>query len=162
MQFERRFAELIRNGEVTSTFRRWRRPQVVAGRRYRVAWIGFIDVQRIDEVQRASVKPADATRRIRVGPRTVQYIDDKSVAAARRCIASICLRRRDAGPRAQLARRIASTDESDAARNSTRWMRVVARPVGAASSARSQRRQHARRRSLWPSAVRHVQSTRAN
>ncbi len=50
MQFERRFAELIRKGEVTVSFRRWRRPQVVAGRRYRVAWIGFIDVLRIAEV----------------------------------------------------------------------------------------------------------------
>ncbi len=119
MQFERRFAELIRNGEVTSTFRRWRRPQVVAGRRYRVAWIGFIDVLRIVEVQRASVKPADAKRAGFASVRELfEYIDAKSVAPDT-TLYRIDLRYcGDAtpDPRAQLAQRVASTDESDALR----------------------------------------------
>jgi hypothetical protein len=119
MQFERRYAELIRNGEVTTTFRRWRRPQVVAGRRYRVAWIGFIDVLRILDVQRESVTTAHARRAgfASVGD-LFEYLDGKSVAAGT-TLYRIDLRYcGDAtpDPRAQLARHIASTDESDALR----------------------------------------------
>ncbi len=119
MQFERRFAELIRKGEVTVSFRRWRRPQVVAGRRYRVAWIGFIDVLRIAEVTRDSIRAADAKRAGFASVRELfEYIDVKSVAPDT-TLYRIDLRYcGDAtpDPRAQLAARAASADERDALR----------------------------------------------
>ena len=119
MQFERRFAELIRKGEITVSFRRWRRPQVVTGRRYRIAWIGFIDVLKIAEVTRDSIKAADAKRAGFASVRELfEYIDAKSVAADT-TLYRIDLRYcGDAtpDPRAQLAERAASADETDALR----------------------------------------------
>lgn len=119
MQFERRFAELIRKGEVTVSFRRWRRPQVVAERRYRIAWIGFIDVLRIAEVTRDSIRAADAKRAGFASVRELfEYIDAKSVAADT-TLYRIDLRYcgdTTPDPRAQLAARAASADESDALR----------------------------------------------
>jgi hypothetical protein len=44
--FERRLQEGLRNGSIRLVFRRWRRAQVVSGRRYRSP-IGLIDVQRV-------------------------------------------------------------------------------------------------------------------
>ncbi len=128
MQFERRFAELIRKGEVTVSFRRWRRPQVVAGRRYRVAWIGFIDVLRIAEVTRDSIKAADAKRAGFASVRELfEYIDAKSVAADT-TLYRIDLRYcgdatpdpRHNSPRAPRAQ----TKATPCARSSTRWMRA--------------------------------------
>jgi hypothetical protein len=47
--FERRLQEGLRNGSIRLVFRRWRRAQVVSGRRYRSP-IGLIDVQRVSLV----------------------------------------------------------------------------------------------------------------
>ncbi len=119
MQFERRFAELIRKGELTISFRCWRRPQVVAGRRYRVAWIGFIDVLRITEVSRESIKTADAKRAGFASVRELfEYMNAKT-AGADTTLYRIDLRYcGDAtpDPRAQLAEHAASADESVALR----------------------------------------------
>ena len=66
MLFEQRFWPLIADGSVTLTFRRWRRCQAVAGRRYRTPG-GIIEVERVDVVTRrasAIARPADrATHR---------------------------------------------------------------------------------------------------
>jgi hypothetical protein len=61
MLFEQRFWPLIADGSVTLTFRRWRRNQAVAGRRYRTPG-GIIEVERVDIVTPASITDADARR----------------------------------------------------------------------------------------------------
>ncbi len=47
MLFEQRFWTGIRDGSITCTFRRWRRPQVLAGRRYRTP-AGRIEVDSVE------------------------------------------------------------------------------------------------------------------
>jgi len=61
MLIQVRFREAIANGEVTLTFRRWKRPQVVAGRTYRTA-AGRIAVDAVDTVDPARITQADARR----------------------------------------------------------------------------------------------------
>jgi hypothetical protein len=61
MLFEQRFWPLIADGTVTVTFRRWKRPQVVAGRRYRTPG-GIVEVERVTTVEAASITRADAER----------------------------------------------------------------------------------------------------
>lgn len=61
MLFERRFWPLIADGSVTVTFRRWKRRQVVAGRRYRTA-AGLVEVTAVDPVDPASIRDEDAGR----------------------------------------------------------------------------------------------------
>jgi hypothetical protein len=56
-----RFRDAIASGAVTLTFRRWRRPQVVAGNTYRTA-AGRIVVDAIDVVDPARITHADAKR----------------------------------------------------------------------------------------------------
>ncbi len=51
----------IRDGSITLTFRRWKRPQVVAGRRYRTP-AGIIEVEAVDIVSPARIRAADAPR----------------------------------------------------------------------------------------------------
>ena len=59
MLFEARFWSLIASGEVTVTFRRWKRRQVVAGNRYRTP-VGFIEVSSIDVVDPAGITDDEA------------------------------------------------------------------------------------------------------
>jgi hypothetical protein len=61
MLFQQRFWEPIRRGEVTMTFRRWKRRQAVAGNRYRTA-AGIIEVDSIDLVAADSITDAEARR----------------------------------------------------------------------------------------------------
>jgi hypothetical protein len=56
-----RFREPIARGEVTLTFRRWKRCQVVAGNTYRTA-AGRIVVDAVDEVDPGRITEADAVR----------------------------------------------------------------------------------------------------
>lgn len=60
MLIEGRLHQGIRDGRITVLFRRWRRPQVVAGRTYRTA-AGLIAVDAIDEVT-GRITAADARR----------------------------------------------------------------------------------------------------
>jgi len=60
MLIEQRLHAGIREGRITVLFRRWRRPQVVAGRTYRTA-AGLIAVDAIDEVT-GKITKADARR----------------------------------------------------------------------------------------------------
>jgi hypothetical protein len=57
--FEQRFWEPMRAGEVTVTFRRWKRRQVLAGRRYRTP-AGMIEVDALDVVTLADISATDA------------------------------------------------------------------------------------------------------
>ena len=59
MLFEQRFWPLIADGSVTVTFRRWRRRQAVAGRRYRTA-AGIIEVDSIEVVRPGDITDDDA------------------------------------------------------------------------------------------------------
>jgi hypothetical protein len=59
--FQQRWAPAIRAGEVTVTFRRWRRRQVVPGRRYRTP-VGLIDVLAVDVMDVAAIDGPDAVR----------------------------------------------------------------------------------------------------
>ena len=56
-----RFRDAVADGTVTLTFRRWKRPQVVAGRTYRTA-AGRILVDAIDVVDPARITTGDARR----------------------------------------------------------------------------------------------------
>jgi hypothetical protein len=61
MLFEQRFWPLIADGSVTVTFRRWKRPQAVAGRRYRTP-AGIIEAERVTRVDATSITKTDARR----------------------------------------------------------------------------------------------------
>ncbi|HKY15560.1 MAG TPA: hypothetical protein VJM33_11605 [Microthrixaceae bacterium] len=61
MLFEQRFWSAIADGSVTVTFRRWKRPQVTAGRRYRTA-AGIIEVTSFDEIDPSVIDDGDARR----------------------------------------------------------------------------------------------------
>jgi hypothetical protein len=58
--FEQRFWEPIAGGEVTVTFRRWKRRQVLPGRRYRTPG-GIIEVEAVDVVAESDITESDAT-----------------------------------------------------------------------------------------------------
>jgi hypothetical protein len=59
--FEARFWPLIAAGQVTITFRRWKRRQVIAGNRYRTP-VGFIEVSAVDVVDPAAITDEEAQR----------------------------------------------------------------------------------------------------
>jgi hypothetical protein len=59
--FEARFGPAIHAGDVTLTFRRWKRRQAVAGHRYRTT-VGYLEVDQVDMVDPASITRRDATR----------------------------------------------------------------------------------------------------
>ncbi|MET0421118.1 MAG: hypothetical protein ABW073_05395 [Acidimicrobiia bacterium] len=61
MLFEKRFWSLIQDGSVTVTFRRWKRPQAVAGRRTRTA-AGILEIEKVTTVDPAKITNADARR----------------------------------------------------------------------------------------------------
>jgi hypothetical protein len=61
VQFEQRYGPAIADGSLTLTFRRWVRPQVIAGRRYRTA-AGMLEVEAIEEIPPADITDADAAR----------------------------------------------------------------------------------------------------
>jgi hypothetical protein len=58
---ERRLRDGLLDGSISVAFRRWRRPQVVAGRRYRTR-AGIVAVDAIDRIDPAAISPADAER----------------------------------------------------------------------------------------------------
>jgi hypothetical protein len=59
--FEQRFREGVQDGSVTVTFRRWKRRQAVAGRRYRTA-VGMITVDAVDVVTEEEIRGDDVGR----------------------------------------------------------------------------------------------------
>lgn len=60
MLFSDRFHEPIRRGEVTLTYRRWKRPQARTGGYYRLYSGGFIEASSVEVVQPSSVMIEDA------------------------------------------------------------------------------------------------------
>ena len=59
MQFRRRDKDAIARGELTLTFRRWRRPQARAGGRYRVG-SHVIEVTSVDQIEPSEIAAEDA------------------------------------------------------------------------------------------------------
>ena len=59
MLFEQRLRDGLRDGTITVAFRRWRRPQVVAGHHYRTG-AGMVCAESIDEVTTAEITPGQA------------------------------------------------------------------------------------------------------
>lgn len=59
MLFEQRFWAGIADGSITATFRRWKKPQVAAGRTNRTP-AGIVDVESVDIVTEDEVTDADA------------------------------------------------------------------------------------------------------
>jgi hypothetical protein len=73
MQFEAKYAKGIAAGRQTLTFRRWKRPQVVAGNTYRTA-AGRIVVDNVREVPAGSITDTEA---LRAGyPSAAALVDD--------------------------------------------------------------------------------------
>jgi hypothetical protein len=60
--FKKRFHEGLVRGDVTVTFRRWDKPHVRAGGRYRCHPIGVLEVDRVDRVKVADIGERDAKR----------------------------------------------------------------------------------------------------
>jgi hypothetical protein len=59
MQFEPRLRAGLHDGSITVAFRRWRRPQVVAGHQYRTG-LGMVLAETVDIVAPADITPAQA------------------------------------------------------------------------------------------------------
>ena len=59
MQFRQRDKDAIAHGELTLTFRRWRRPQARAGGRYRVGSY-VIEVTSVDQIEPSEIAAEDA------------------------------------------------------------------------------------------------------
>jgi hypothetical protein len=60
--FQKRFHEGLVSGAVTLTFRRWEKPHVKVGGRYRCHPIGVLEVDRVERVHVASITGEDAKR----------------------------------------------------------------------------------------------------
>ncbi len=60
--FQKRFHEGLVSGAVTVTFRKWDKPHVRAGGRYRCHPIGVLEVDTIERVRVADIDDADARR----------------------------------------------------------------------------------------------------
>jgi hypothetical protein len=61
MQFEQRYAPGIADGSINLTFRRWKRPQTIAGNTYRTA-AGRLVVDTVDVVEPPTISDAEARR----------------------------------------------------------------------------------------------------
>jgi hypothetical protein len=61
MQFEQRYAAGIADGSIDLTFRRWRRPQAIAGNTYRTP-AGRLCVETVDVVEPGAITDAEARR----------------------------------------------------------------------------------------------------
>jgi hypothetical protein len=60
--FQKRFHAGLVDGSVTLTFRRWEKPHVRVGGRYRCHPIGVLEVDAVDQVPVRAISEADATR----------------------------------------------------------------------------------------------------
>ena len=62
MLFEQRFHDGLVRGDITLTFRAWRRPRVNVGGRYRLGASGVLEVSAVDEVRATEITDRDARR----------------------------------------------------------------------------------------------------
>jgi hypothetical protein len=59
--FAPRFRSGIADGSITLTFRRWKRPQVIAGRRYRTP-VGMLEIETVELVDACEISDEEALR----------------------------------------------------------------------------------------------------
>jgi integrase len=120
VRFEQRLRDGVHSGAIVLAFRRWKRSQVVAGRRYRTG-IDMVEVESVDMVEPSSVDAAQA--------RAAGYASVAELLADLRGdpalpVYRIRLRRIDGqDPRAELAR-AASLTEADVAAITSRLARM--------------------------------------
>ena len=122
MLFEQRLRDGIHSGAIVLAFRRWKRSQVVPGRRYRTG-IDMVEVESVDVVEPSSVDAAQAREAgyASVGELLASLRGDPVLPVYR-----IRLRRIDGpDPRDELAR-AARLPESDAAALAARLARMDA------------------------------------
>ena len=120
MRFEQRLQDGIHSGTVVLAFRRWKRSQVVPGRRYRTG-IDMVEVESVDVVEPSSVDAAQAREAgyASVGELLADLRGDPALAVYR-----IRLRRIDGpDPRDELARAVSLT-EADVAAITARLARM--------------------------------------
>ena len=120
MRFEQRLRDGIHSGTVVLAFRRWKRSQVVPGRRYRTG-IDMVEVESVDVVEPSSVDAAQAREAgyASVGELLADLRGDPALAVYR-----IRLRRIDGpDPRDELARAVSLT-EADVAAITARLARM--------------------------------------
>ncbi len=60
--FQKRFHEGLLSGDITLTFRRWQKPHVKVGGRYRCHPIGVLEVDAVDTVRAGQIRRAEARR----------------------------------------------------------------------------------------------------
>ena len=112
MRFEQRLRDGIHSGAIVLAFRRWKRRQVVPGRRYRTG-IDMVEVESVDVVEPSSVDAAQARAAgyASAGELLADLRGDPAVPVYR-----ICLRRIDApDPRDELAHSASLTGAEAAA-----------------------------------------------
>ncbi len=112
MRFEQRLRDGIHSGAIVLAFRRWKRSQVVPGRRYRTG-IDMVEVESVDVVEPSSVDAAAAREAgyASVAELLADLRGDPALPVYR-----IRLRRIDGpDPRAELARTAGLTDADIAA-----------------------------------------------
>lgn len=61
MLFAPRFRSGIADGSITLTFRRWKRAQAIAGRRYRTP-VGMLEIETVDVVDASAISDQEAVR----------------------------------------------------------------------------------------------------
>ena len=110
--FEQRFWEPIARGEVTVTFRRWKRRQAIAGRRYRTPG-GIIEADAVDVIRADDITEADA--RAGLFPSADALVADAAGHPGPRPLPDPVPRRRRARP-ASGARRVRRPDRRRAGR----------------------------------------------
>ena len=122
MRFEQRLRDGIHSGAIVLAFRRWKRSQVVPGRRYRTG-IDMVEVESVDVVEPSSV---DATQAREAGYASVGELLGNLRGDPALPVYRIRLRRIDGpDPRDELAR-AARLTESDAAALAARLARMDA------------------------------------
>ena len=119
MRFEQRLRDGIHSGAIVLAFRRWKRSQVVPGRRYRTG-MDMVEVESVDVVDTSSVTRPGARGRVRAAAELLADLrGDPEVPVYR-----IRLRRIEApDPRSELAR-AASLSEADVAAITARLARM--------------------------------------
>jgi hypothetical protein len=120
VRFEQRLRDGIHSGAIVLAFRRWKRSQVVAGRRYRTG-IDIVEIESVDVVEPSSV---DATQVREAGYASVGELLADLRGDPAWPVYRIRLRRIDEpDPRDELAR-IASLTEADVAAITSRLERM--------------------------------------
>ena len=102
--FKKPFHAGLQTGAITLTYRRWQKPHVRAGGRYRCHPIGVLEVDRIEVVTIASITDGDAVRAgFTTRTQLVDYLAELGPLAPATCIYRVELHHGGDGDRVELA-----------------------------------------------------------